>query len=97
MGTDLNAYVNAVCRRSRSATAGLAVLSLIVTAMPVRAQMPTPTGDGPTVSNPPGARPRIEVTPRASPFRRCTSWYVIQYRPSGTVLFPQKHCWWVRG
>lgn len=46
----------------------------------------------------PGPRPRIEVNP--SPrllYRRCTSWYEIQYRPSGTVLYPAKHCWWVRG
>jgi len=42
--------------------------------------------------------PRIEVNP--SPrllYRRCTSWYEIQYRPSGTVLYPVKQCWWVRG
>ena len=42
------------------------------------------------------ARPRVEVNPRLL-YRRCTSWYVLQYRPSGAVLFPQKHCWWVRG
>jgi hypothetical protein len=30
-------------------------------------------------------------------YRRCKDWYVIQYRPSGRVLFPQTHCWWVRG
>jgi hypothetical protein len=43
--------------------------------------------------------PRIEVTPRVLPpvHRRCASWYVIQYRPSGTVLFPERHCWWERG
>jgi hypothetical protein len=35
------------------------------------------------------------VNPRPA-FRRCASWYVIQYRPSGTVLFPEKHCWWQR-
>jgi hypothetical protein len=40
--------------------------------------------------------PQIQVNPRPL-FRRCTSWYVVQYRPSGRVLFPEKHCWWVRG
>jgi hypothetical protein len=41
--------------------------------------------------------PRIEVNPRPLLYRRCTDWYVLQHRPSGTVLFPQQHCWWVRG
>jgi hypothetical protein len=42
------------------------------------------------------AHPRIEVNPRPV-YRRCASWYVVQYRPSGRVLFPEKHCWWQRG
>jgi hypothetical protein len=41
--------------------------------------------------------PRIEITPRRLLYRRCKDWYVIQDRPSGRVLFPQRHCWWVRG
>ncbi|HMK70098.1 MAG TPA: hypothetical protein VK442_03910 [Xanthobacteraceae bacterium] len=41
--------------------------------------------------------PRIEVNPRPLIHRRCADWYVLQYRPSGTVLFPEQHCWWVRG
>jgi hypothetical protein len=41
--------------------------------------------------------PRIEINPRRLLYRRCKDWYVIQYRPSGRVLFPQTHCWWVRG
>ncbi len=63
------------------------VVALVAAALPVAAQTP------------PSVHPRIEVTPRALPpvHRRCTSWYVIQYRPSGTVLFPEKHCWWERG
>jgi hypothetical protein len=45
-----------------------------------------------------GWRPRIEVNPGPRLlYRRCTSWYEIQYRPSGTVLYPAMHCWWVRG
>jgi hypothetical protein len=70
--------------------------SVLATAWPAAAQMPTATGSGPTAILPPSTRPRIEINPRPA-FRRCTSWYVIQYRPSGRVLFPEKHCWWQRG
>jgi hypothetical protein len=45
----------------------------------------------------PVAHPRIEVNPRPLLYRRCKSWYELQHRPSGTVLFPQRHCWWVKG
>jgi hypothetical protein len=40
---------------------------------------------------------RIEIYPGRLLFRRCVDWYELQHRPSGTVLFPQMHCWWVRG
>jgi hypothetical protein len=43
------------------------------------------------------ARPRIEINPRPLLYRRCIDWYELQYRPSGTVLYPQMRCWWVRG
>jgi hypothetical protein len=43
------------------------------------------------------ARPRIEITPRPLLYRRCVDWLELQYRPSGTVLFPRYRCWWVRG
>jgi hypothetical protein len=75
---------------------GLALLSLVGMALPSLAQSPTPTGQGPS-SSLPGAHPRIEVNPRRLLYRRCTDEYVIQHRPSGTVLFPERHCWWVRG
>jgi hypothetical protein len=71
-------------------TAGFSVLA---TASPAVAQTPTDTGPSAVVE--PTARPRIEINPRPA-FRRCVSRYVIQYRPSGTVLFPEKHCWWQR-
>jgi hypothetical protein len=45
----------------------------------------------------PHGRPRIEINPRPLLYRRCVDWYELQYRPSGTVLFPEKRCWWVRG
>ena len=60
------------------------------------AQTPAPAGA--RSSAPSGAhRPRIEINPRPLLYRRCVDWYVLQYRPSGTVLFPEQHCWWVRG
>jgi len=40
---------------------------------------------------------RIEIHPGRPLYRRCVDWYELQHRPSGTVLFPQMHCWWVRG
>jgi hypothetical protein len=43
------------------------------------------------------ARPRIQINPRPPLYRRCVDWYELQYRPSGTVLYPQMRCWWVRG
>jgi len=79
-----------------SAVAGLGLLLTAVGfAAPVLAQMPTPVGEGPSAT--PSGPPRLEVNPRPLLYRRCTDRYVIQYRPSGTVLFPEKHCWWVRG
>jgi hypothetical protein len=43
------------------------------------------------------ARPRIQVYRGRLLYRRCNDGYELQYRPSGTVLFPYMHCWWVRG
>ena len=43
------------------------------------------------------ARRRIEINPLPLRYRRCVDWYELQNRPSGTVLYPQMRCWWVRG
>jgi hypothetical protein len=43
------------------------------------------------------ARPYIVITPGQLLYRRCVDWLELQYRPSGTVLYPQYRCWWVRG
>lgn len=45
-------------------------------------------------------RPHVTIRPRhrrLSPDaeRRCTAWLRVEHRPSGTVLTPQKRCWWV--
>jgi hypothetical protein len=40
---------------------------------------------------------RITIHPGRLLYRRCVDWYELQHRPSGTVLFPEMRCWWVRG
>jgi hypothetical protein len=52
---------------------------------------------GETASPPRYARRRIEINPLPMRYRRCVDWYELQNRPSGTVLYPQMRCWWVRG
>jgi hypothetical protein len=66
-------------------------------ASPMRAQ-PAPPAEQ-RLSGPPRryAPRRIEIYPGRLLYRRCVDWYELQNRPSGTVLFPQMHCWWVRG
>ena len=71
---------------------------LLGTARHVAAQT-SPLGEGE-----PESLPRRRTRARASRsirrpllYRRCVDWYELQYRPSGTVLYPQMHCWWVRG
>jgi hypothetical protein len=55
---------------------------------------PPPAPPAPAATS---ARQRIEIHPRPLLYRRCVDWYELQHRPSGTVLFPQMRCWWVRG
>jgi hypothetical protein len=76
-------------------TAGLVALAVAGAVLPGAAQ-PAPAGQGPPLSRPSVVHPSIEINPRPLLYRRCGSWYVVQYRPSGTVLFPERHCWWVR-
>ncbi len=86
--------------KSLSAIVGIVLLASFAAGLPARAQMPTPTQSGASSlpsSTLPGSPPRVEVNPRRLLYRRCEDRYVIQNRPSGTVLFPERHCWWVRG
>ena len=91
-----------------SSTPAMSLKSLIVivgvTALPLFGAAPqtaavaqTAQRGGPYAPMVRRVRPRIEVTPRPLLYRRCVDWYELQYRPSGTVLFPQYRCWWVRG
>jgi hypothetical protein len=81
----------------------IVIMALTLPAMPgmaqhATAQTQTPPIAQPSQSSPPRyARPRIEINPRPPLYRRCVDWYELQYRPSGTVLYPQMRCWWVRG
>jgi hypothetical protein len=66
-------------------------------APPAHAQQTSPIAE-PSLTTPPApVRRRIEINPRPLLYRRCVDWYELQHRPSGTVLYPQMRCWWVRG
>jgi len=75
-----------------------AALSFAVAA-PAAAQNETlPIAQPGTASTPPRhVRGRITIHPGWLLYRRCVDWYELQHRPSGTVLFPEMRCWWVRG
>jgi len=76
------------------------LLALLAGAVPsAQAQQTSPIAQ-PSLTTPPApshSRPRILINPRPLLYRRCVDWYELQYRPSGTVLYPQMRCWWVRG
>jgi hypothetical protein len=72
--------------------------ALLAATAPAAAQNETSPVAQPGFASPPqSASRRITVNPRPLLYRRCVDWYELQYRPSGTVLYPQMHCWWVRG
>jgi hypothetical protein len=77
----------------------LAVLPLLAAAPQAAAQRETSpiTRPGKPTLPPRVVGRRIEIHPRPLLYRRCVDWYELQYRPSGTVLYPQMRCWWVRG
>ena len=76
----------------------LAALAIPDTVTQAAAQTQSSPMTRPSQLSPPRyARPRIEIYPRPPLYRRCVDWYELQYRPSGTVLYPQMRCWWVRG
>jgi hypothetical protein len=78
----------------------LAFIALFAVAppLPTNAQQTSPIAE-PSLTTPPASRAgrRIVITPRPLLYRRCIDWYELQHRPSGTVLYPQIRCWWVRG
>jgi hypothetical protein len=79
----------------------LAAVALSAGAAPAVAQQTSQLSE-PSLSTPPApppryARRRIVIGPSPWLYRRCVDWYELQHRPSGTVLYPQMRCWWVRG
>jgi hypothetical protein len=82
------------------ALAALSPLGLAPYAAAQTVSSPVESPDLATPTPPPTRRytgRRIEIYPGRLLYRRCVDWYELQHRPSGTVLFPQMHCWWVRG
>jgi hypothetical protein len=81
----------------------IVIMALAALAMPgiaqrATAQTPPIAQPGEPYYPPPRyVRRRIEINPRSLLYRRCVDWYELQYRPSGTVLYPQMRCRWVRG
>ena len=80
------------------AIVALAALALFALVPPAAAQsVSSPIAQPSIPTFPPPTGRRITIYPGRPLYRRCVDWYELQYRPSGTVLFPQMHCWWVRG
>ena len=42
-------------------------------------------------------RPGMYSSPGPGAKRDCRAWYVIEHRPSGSVMTPRMRCEWVRG
>jgi hypothetical protein len=82
--------------RRTSIIAGVAALTLLG-AVPFETSLAQSAPGGPPAPRLRHARPYIVITPRPPLYRRCVDWLELQYRPSGTVLYPQFRCWWVRG
>jgi hypothetical protein len=79
----------------------ISVAVLLGLAPHAQAQQSSPIAE-PSLTTTPAPRAarsahRIVITPRPLLYRRCVDWYELQHRPSGTVLYPQMRCWWVRG
>ena len=83
--------------KSLVAIGAVAALSLTAMAASMAARAQTTPSVQPYAPVPPRGRARIEVVPRPLLYRHCVDWYELQHRPSGTVLYPQMHCCWVRG
>jgi len=77
----------------------VAALPVVVTAQQAMAQDATSPFVRPGTASPPPRhiRGRITIHPGRLLYRRCVDRYELQNRPSGTVLYPQMRCWWVRG
>jgi hypothetical protein len=79
-----------------TAIAAAAALTLLG-ATPLETSLAQSAQAGPHAPRLRHARPYVVITPGKLLYRRCVDWLELQYRPSGTVLYPQFRCWWVRG
>jgi hypothetical protein len=77
--------------------AGLAALSVLASAPWTRSWAQSAQSSRPHRPAVHRVHPYIVITPAPLLYRRCADWLEVQYRPSGTVLYPQYRCWWVRG
>ncbi len=75
----------------------LAALAAFGAPLAMAQTLPIAQPGGPTSPLARHGRRRIVINPRPLLYRRCVDWYELQHRPSGTVLYPQMRCWWVRG
>jgi hypothetical protein len=83
---------------SKSLITILAVAAVVFAAPAAAQNEISPVAQPGTASPPPRhIRGRITIHPGRLLYRRCVDWYELQHRPSGTVLFPEMRCWWVRG
>ena len=75
------------------------VPALLAAPLPALAQNDVSPIAQPGFTSPPPrpVRGRITIHPGRLLYRQCVDWYELQPRPSGTVLFPEMRCWWVRG
>jgi hypothetical protein len=73
------------------------VMAFVTRDLAVAQGVPGPEVGNRIVPAPVRVHQRIEIRPGRLLYRQCTDWYELQYRPSGTVLYPGKRCWWVRG
>jgi hypothetical protein len=82
---------------SRKRFTVIAGITALLAAMPCSGSLAQTAPGGPYAPRLRHGRPRIEITPGPLRQRRCVDWLELQYRPSGTVLYPRYRCWWVRG
>ena len=101
-----------MCAMKRAAVAGAVMLALAgfgpwrsamaqnagaapdATAAPTGDTTPRPRARPPTRVR---VHPLAQSTPGPDAVRQCSFRLAPEYRPSGTVIVPQMHCWWERG
>ena len=79
------------------------ILPATLLALLALAPQPAAAESGTTTVRAPGyvqqTRPgtRLRIYPGRLLYRDCEFHLAQEWRPSGTVIVPRQHCWWVRG